>query len=201
MTEQTAPSQDRPTVPRAETLYCYRCGGILDKDPAWCGRCGAGQSATCSKCGTIYRKADGRCSHCGTRRVRRRQRRRRLKVVMQESVLVWMENHRRIIVFTVAGFAIGIALGAVLKALSEPSLPEEAPPFTSLRYWIDPFIAAGRTIVRATGHAAADSWNWLFNLVISHFKTSVLGIAGAIAGLVIAISRERKRRRSRSRHY
>jgi RNA polymerase subunit RPABC4/transcription elongation factor Spt4 len=202
MTEQneTIPVRD-PEGSSPEHLHCYRCGSLLDKDPSWCGRCGAGQFSTCNRCGTIYRKADGRCPSCGTRRVRRRERRRRLKVVFQETVLVWIEAHKRIIFFTVAGFAIGITLGAVLKALSQPSLPEETPHFTSLRYWIDPFIAAGRTIVRAIGHAVSDSWNWIFNMIISHFKTSVLGLVGAIAGLVYAISREKKRRKSRSRHY
>jgi RNA polymerase subunit RPABC4/transcription elongation factor Spt4 len=183
-------------------LYCYRCASVLDDNSDWCGGCGASQVSTCHKCGTIYRKAEGHCPQCGTRRVRKRHRRRSLKVVLRESVLIWIENHRKIILFTMAGFAIGIGFGAVLKALSEPSMTDGGTAdVTSFRYWLDPFIAAGRTIVRGISHAVTDVWNWLFNLVLSHFKTSILGFAGAIAGLLIAIRHERKRRRSRSRHY
>jgi len=202
MNEEAVPVAPGPSDGHLSSAqYCYRCGSMLDKDPTWCGSCGATQITTCRKCGLSFRKEEGRCPGCGTRRVRKRRRRRSLKVFLRESAAVWLEEHRRMILFTLAGFAAGITLGAVLKALSEKAMPNGGTAdVTSLRYWVDPFIAAGRVVGHAVARGVSSALGWLYNLVISHFKTSVLGFLGAVTGLLVAIRRERRRHRS-GRHY
>jgi hypothetical protein len=188
--------EDRPVV------YCYRCASPLDRSLDWCGTCGAGQTTTCHKCGTLYRKAEGRCPVCRTQRVRRRRRRRTFKVFFKETIVTWVVRHKRKLVFISLGFLAGIAVGAILKALADASMPEGmVHPTDSAEFWTEPFTAAWRTIVRIVSTGFRSVAGWIVNAVLMHLKTTILGVLGAVAGLLLALRADKRRRRSPHRRY
>jgi uncharacterized membrane protein YfcA len=112
-----------------------------------------------------------------------------------------MERNRTTLLYMMAGGAVGVILGIVLKALAEtsgtPSSGDHPP--DSLMFWIQPFISAGRTIARAVQGFFARSWQALVYFVLMHLKATILTIVGALVGLVLGIRAEKKRRARHAR--
>jgi uncharacterized membrane protein YfcA len=112
-----------------------------------------------------------------------------------------MERNRTTLLYMMAGGAVGVVLGIVLKALAEtsgtPSSGDHPP--DSLMFWIQPFISAGRTIARALQGFFTRTWQALVYFVLMHLKATILTIVGAMVGLVLGIRAEKKRRKRHAR--
>ncbi len=192
MTTNQADGDSRESA--GTTRTCYRCGSRIEEGAGWCGTCGAEQDTACRHCGEVFPKALGRCPSCGTRRIRTKRGRKKLRRFLKEDLPAWLHDHRRMILYIGGGFLAGIIGGSILKALSDS---EGGPQYVwnQPMYWIEPFLTAGRTILRALWTAVSAVASWLVNLVLMHFKTTIFGILGALAGLVLALRRGRSRRK------
>lgn len=189
-----------PAAPEEPPAHCYRCRKPLLLSTEWCGSCGAEQTIMCRECGLVFYKRHNHCPGCGARRLRTRRSSTYFRTVVPMGAREWLHRNRRRLFYVAAGMACGILLGAIVKTLAGYSEPvsEEFPPIHSLMYWVEPFIRAGRTVFRAVTDLFGTVYDWLVLLVLNNFKTTILAVIGAVAGLVFAARREKRRRMSRA---
>jgi len=200
MTEEKGPSGSTPEPDADQEIhYCYRCGSLLKHSREWCGTCGADQFYTCRSCGRVFNKALHRCPECGNRRRRSSHRSGISRVSTTPAAAEWFRHNRRTLFYVTAGVLGGILVGAIMKTLASHSGPpnDQGYGITSLMYWLDPFIRAGKTVYRAILGVSGAVLNWIVLLILNNFKTTVLAFLGGVAGFVLAMKDRNRRRRAR----
>lgn len=199
----TAEQSPGPTEGGAggEIRHCYRCRSVLRISPDWCGTCGADQFYTCRSCGHVFSKSNHRCPECGERRRRSSHRSGITRVGTTPSAAEWFRRNRSALFYVSAGVLGGILVGAIVKSLASHSGPpnDQGYGITSLMYWLDPFIRAGKTVYRGILEVVGAVLNWIVLLILNNFKTTILAFLGGVVGFFLAM-RDRSRRHRARKH-
>lgn len=161
---------------------------------------------TCRKCGFVYARKLPRCPACSAYPGRRRRSSsqgawyRGISERIRKA-LPWFQGNRIYFLYVGGGLLAGAALMPLTMFLAELSRPEgwrEArmtAGFT-LMHFLDPFLAAGQTLLRwayyATFGLVVNAWEGLIWALRYYPSATIMAILGAIGGFLAAHLRKRR---------
>jgi len=164
---------------------------------------------SCRKCGHIHERALPRCPACGAYPGRRRRLSPSAKWHQRiaeriRTALPWFRGNRIYVLYVGGGLLAGAALRPLIMFLADFSMPEgwreaRALSYPSLELFLDPFLAAGETLLRwlyaATIGLVISGVTWLYETALIYPSAVAMAIMGAGAGFLLARRRQRRRRR------
>lgn len=162
----------------------------------------------CRKCGFTYARTLPRCPACGAYPGRRRRSSSASPWYRDISerirtALPWFRGNRIYFLYVGGGLMAGVLLRPVIMFLADFSRPEgwreaRALSYPSLQLFLDPFLAAGETLLRwlyaATIGLVVSAATWLYETALVHPSAVAMAIIGAGAGFLLARRRRRRKR-------
>lgn len=163
----------------------------------------------CRKCDHGFARTLSACPACGASRRRRRShhdsaRAWRFKL---DSISAYLGERKFYFIYIPLGIFLGALLRPLMMFLAEFSMPEGwryarsmgTEPF-SFAHFIEPFIAAGKTLARWTYEAIVGTLAWAYRsfreLVLTYPSAVTMALLGAGIGFFVAHRRHRRRKRS-----
>lgn len=169
---------------------------------------------SCRACGHVFSRKYGSCPRCGAARHHRRPNKRPLRALQDriEHRLLegwrWLRRRRDYVLFVGGGLLAGPLLYPMVMSLADHSMPPgwreaRAPAGWSVAHAVQPFAAAGETLLRWAGQVLSGIWAWLIDdvlgIVARHPSAVFFAVVFGAAGALIAWRRQRRyRRRKRS---
>lgn len=163
---------------------------------------------TCRKCGFVYARKLPRCPACSAYPGRRRRSSsqgawyRGISERIRKA-LPWFQGNRIYFLYVSGGLLAGAALRPLILFLADFSRPEgwreeRALSYPSLQLFLDPFLAAGETLLRwlyaATLGLVIRGVTWLYETALIYPSAVAMAFIGAGVGFLLARRRRQRRR-------
>ena len=177
---------------------CYKCGAPLGQNAQVCRHCHTLQTTFCRKCKHEFRRDLASCPACGTVPLRKRSRAARHRSFyrnLPRNVARFAGEKKRYIIYIFAGLLIGAVARPLitwLAAFSMPSdwLEQRSHRSFTLQHFIEPFWAAGKTLVSWGELSIRSVFQFIWYLVVYYPSGLLMGVIGAVVGFWLAYRKE-----------